>query len=158
MSAPATPANQSPLEAALREVRATLDELLLAAEEQYAAVAARDRDRIESVTREQERLSARLARAERQRLSLQGQTSLTEAIASLPNGDAARVNALRESIGSAVRDLKSRQEATSRLLARSIELTRQTLDFIQRLVTPANPTYGRGSLDRRRSLLVELRA
>src|SRR5579859_6848644 len=29
MSAPATPANQSPLEVALREVRATLDELLL---------------------------------------------------------------------------------------------------------------------------------
>ncbi len=157
MSAPATPANQSPLENALREVRATLDELLLAAEEQYAAVAARDRDRIESVTRQQERLSARLARAERERLALQGETSLTEVIASLPAGDAARVSALQESIASAVKDLKSRQDATSRLLARSIELTRQTLDFIQRLVTAPNPVYG-GRQMASRSLLVELRA
>lgn len=157
MSAPATPANQSPLEYALREVRATLDELLLAAEEQYAAVAARDRDRIESVTRQQERLSARLARAERQRLTLQGQTSLVEVIGSLPTTDAARVNALRESIASAVNELKSRQEATSRLLARSIDLTRQTLDFIQRLVTAPNPVYG-GRQMPSQSLLVELRA
>src|SRR5579864_5498661 len=142
MSAPALPANQSPLEYALREVRATLDELLLAAEEQYAAVAARDRDRIESVTRQQERLSARLARAERQRLAVLGETSLAELIASLPATDAARLNALRDSIASAVKELKSRQDATSRLLARSIDITRQTLEFIQRLVTAPNPVYG----------------
>src|SRR5579859_2819900 len=117
MSAPVLPANQSPLEYALREVRATLDELLVAAEEQYAAVAARDRDRIEGVTRQQERLSARLARAERERLTLQGQTPLTEVIAALSTSDAARVNALRDSIASAVKELQSRQHATASLLA-----------------------------------------
>ena len=159
MSAPANAANQSPLESALREVQAALDELLVATDEQYAAVAEHDRVRIESVTRQQERLSARLARAERQRLALQGQMSWTELIAALPASEAVRVEALRQSIATAVNRLKARHEQTSTLLARSIEVGKQTLDFIQRLVTPTNPVYGgRPTPLARQSLLVELRA
>jgi flagellar biosynthesis/type III secretory pathway chaperone len=146
------------LEAALREVQAALDELLVAADEQYAAVVARDRDRIESVTRQQERLSGRLARAERQRLALQGQAPLNEVIAALPTSDAVRVDSLRSSIAGAVLELKGRQEQSAQLLAKSIELTRQTLDFVQRLVTPASPVYGRQPVQARQSLIVELRA
>src|SRR5689334_19749695 len=154
MAASAIAANQSPLESALREVQAALDDLLVAADEQYQAVAAQDRDRLESVTRQQERLSARLARAERQRLALQGPAQLTEVIANLPTSEAARVDALRQSIKAAVNELKSRQDRTAGLLARSIELTRQTLEFIQRLVTPASPVYGRRPTQVRQSLLV----
>src|ERR687886_723289 len=64
MTAPAVPDQQSPLESALLDVHATLADLLVAADEQYAAVVARDHARLESVTRQQERLSARLARAD----------------------------------------------------------------------------------------------
>src|SRR5579871_3504143 len=90
MNAPALAANQSPLETALREVHATLGEMLVAADKQYAAVVSRDRDRLESVTRLQERLTARLARAEARRLdALQG-ASLAEAIARTPDALGAR--------------------------------------------------------------------
>ena len=159
MTAPAIAANQSPLEAALSEVRATLAELLVAANEQYAAVAAQDRDRIESVTREQERLSTRLARAERQRLALLDGASLNETIAALPRPDGARLDSLRDSIADAVRDLKARQDATARLLTRSIEITQQTLNFIQRVVIAPSPVYSAQGIGMaRRSMLVDSRA
>ncbi len=159
MTAPAIAANQSPLEAALSDVQATLAELLVAANEQYAAVAAHDRGRIESVTREQERLSARLARAERQRQALLGGASLTETIAGLPKPEAVRLESLRNSIADAVTELKSRQQITARLLSRSIEITQQTLNFIQRVVTAPSPVYGaRGLGTMRRSMLVDSRA
>jgi len=159
MTAPAIAANQSPLEAALSEVRATLAELLVAANEQYAAVAAQDRNRIESVTREQERLSTRLARAERQRLALLDGASLNETIAALPRPDGARLDSLRDSIADAVRDLKARQDATARLLTRSIEITQQTLNFIQRVVIAPSPVYSAQGIGMaRRSMLVDSRA
>jgi flagellar biosynthesis/type III secretory pathway chaperone len=159
MTAPASPANQSSLESALREVQAVLAELLAAADEQYAAVAAHDRDRIESVTRKQERLSARLARAERQRQTLLGQASLSDVIASLPSQDAARLDALRRAIAYAVGELRARQNHTANLLARTIELGRQTLDFLQRLVTAPSPAYTQyGVTVSGQSVLVDSRA
>jgi flagellar biosynthesis/type III secretory pathway chaperone len=157
-----TPAATEPktsLEAALLDVQATLDELLAAANEQHAAVVARDRDRIESVTRQQERLSARLARAEARRLELLRGTSLQQAVAALPGSEAARCESLGRSIAAAVLELKRRQSNTANLLARSIELTRQTLDFLQRLVTSPSPVYTmRGLSTARHSILVDQRA
>lgn len=142
------------LEAALREVHATLAELLVAADEQYAAVAERDRDRIETVTRKQEQLSARLVRAEQQRLTILGDRSLSEVAA-----DHADVDELRSVIATSVAELKRRQSQTTRLLTRTIDLTRQTLDFIQRVVTVASPVYGsRGVGMAPQSLLVDSRA
>ena len=68
MMTPVVREDQSPLEAALLDVDATLAELLAAADEQHAAVVAGDRQRLERVTGLQERLSSRLERAERRRL------------------------------------------------------------------------------------------
>jgi flagellar biosynthesis/type III secretory pathway chaperone len=159
MTTPASRADQSPLEAVLREVHATLVELLLAADEQYSAVAARDRDRIESVTRQQERLSARLARAEARRMELLNGSSLAEAISQLSEMDAARVGMLRDAIATAVRELKMRQNRTAQLLARSIELGKQTLDFLHRLVTSPSPAYDvRGVSTVHQSVLLDSRA
>src|ERR1700739_4165368 len=98
MPAPAATVIQSPLEAALSDVHATLAELLQAADEQHAAVVARDRNRIESVTRQQERLSARLARAEARRIELLGGNSLSDVIARLEEPRATRVKVLRDEI------------------------------------------------------------
>jgi flagellar biosynthesis/type III secretory pathway chaperone len=159
MAAVATTLTQSPLERALCEVHAILAELIVAADEHYAAVAGQDRERIEQVTREQERLSARLARAERQRQALLGDRSLSETISGLPAVEAARLEALRASIATTVRDLRERQARTARLLARSIELGKQTLEFLQRLVTVPGPVYsGRGLVAPRQSVLVDGRA
>jgi len=159
MNAPATAANQSPLEAALHEVHATLSELLVAADEQYAAVAAHDRDWIERVTRHQERLAARLARAERQRIAALGGQTLAEAIAASPAQESERLESLRKGINAAVIELKTRQSTTAGLLEKSIELSRRTLEFLQRLVTSPAPVYGaRGHISSQRSALVDSRA
>ena|SRR5579859_1878451 len=159
MNAPAPATTQSPLEAALHEVHATLAELLVAADEQYTAVAAHDREQIERVTRRQEQLSTRLARAERHRLASLDRATLGEAIAALPASDAARVEGLRRSIASAVNRLRSRQSMTASLLAKSIELSTQTLEFLQRVVTSPQPTYGaRGLRNAQHSMLVDSRA
>src|SRR5437016_7603532 len=53
--------------------------LPISADEQHAAVVERDRDRLESVTRQQEHLSARLARAEAKRLEVLNGVPLLEA-------------------------------------------------------------------------------
>ena len=58
MSAPASHPPHSPLQAVLRDVHATLGELLLAADEQYAAAATGDHHRLEAITGRQERLAA----------------------------------------------------------------------------------------------------
>jgi hypothetical protein len=155
MNAPAIPAHQSPLEAALHEVQATLSQLLVAADEQYAAVAANDRERLESVTRQQERLSARLARAEARRIQLVGTNDWT---ANLPIETAARVLYLKEAIGTAVLDLKARQEQSANMLKQQIDLASQTINFLRRLVTQPDPTYGRGLNQARHSVLVDGRA
>ena len=159
MNAPAATTMQSPLEAVLRDVHVTLADMLEAAEQQYAAVVARDRDRIERVTRQQEQLSSRLARAEARRLEILNGASLTQAIAALPEAQAAPCAELRAAIATSVAELKARQGRTANLLNKTIEMSRQTLEFIQRLVTAPNPVYGRrGYSPSRRSLLVDSRA
>ncbi len=155
MTAPAlTHVDRSPIEAALADVHATLADLLVAADEQYAALVDRDRERLESVTRQQERLSARLANAEARRMALLGGKPLNEAIKSQP-----RAQALTASIASAVALLKEKQSQTASLLQRSIELTDQTIKFLHRLVTPQPAVYGtRGMAVACQSVLVDSRA
>jgi flagellar biosynthesis/type III secretory pathway chaperone len=153
MTTPAASDNQSTLEAALLDVHTTLTDLLVAADEQYAAVAARDHERLESVTRQQERLSVRLAQAEARRLEILAGVSLTEAVAS------PRLEGLRQSIAAAVSELKRRQAQTASLLEQSIELAAQTVNFLHRLVTTPSPVYGaRGQAALTQSVLVDGRA
>ena len=154
MTAPEITVDRSPLEAALVDIDATLADLLVAADEQYAALVERDRERLESVTRQQERLSARLANAEARRVAALGGQSLHEAVTGQP-----RAAALATSIGNAVRLLKTKQAQTAGLLQQSIELTDQTLKFLHRLVTPAASVYGtRGLAVAGQSVLVDSRA
>jgi flagellar biosynthesis/type III secretory pathway chaperone len=158
MNAPAPATTQSPLESALHDVHTTLGQLLVAADEQYAAVAADDRTRIDSVTRQQERLSARLARAEARRQELLGTTS-PDWSAHLPEDVAARVTDLKGAIASAVVELKARQAQTADLLKQKIDLANDTINFLRRLVTQPAPTYtGRGMTSARHSVLVDSRA
>jgi flagellar biosynthesis/type III secretory pathway chaperone len=159
MSTPAVRDHQSPLEAALLDVHATLGELLVAADEQYAAVADRDRERLEDVTRRQEQLAARLERAERQRIQVLNGASLRSIITSLPSDRGRRVLALQVAIARSVRELQNRNARAASLLERSIELTSQTLQFLHRLAAPEVPTYGSANLRGvRRSVLVDSRA
>jgi flagellar biosynthesis/type III secretory pathway chaperone len=159
MTAPAVRNQDSPLESALLDVHATLADLLVAADEQYAAVVARDHERLESVTRQQERLSARLARAEARRLELLAGTHLIDAVSALPASAAARADAVRHSIADSVQELKQRQARTAGLLEQSIDVAAQTLTFLQRLLTGQPGVYGaRGFAPSRRSVLVDGRA
>ncbi len=159
MNAPAVPVSQSRLEAALLDVQSTLAELLVASDEQYAAVVARDHQRLERVTRQQERLSTRLARAEARRLEILGGRQLVEAIGALPARDAARAESLSRAIAEAVIDLKGRHARTADLLDQSLQLAGQTLTFLQRLVTSPSPVYGaRGRATARTSVLLDSRA
>ena len=159
MTTPAVRNQDSPLESALLDVHATLADLLVAADQQYAAVVARDHERLESVTRQQERLSARLARAEARRLELLAGTHLIDAVSALPASAAARANAVRHSIADSVQELKQRQARTAGLLEQSIDVAAQTLTFLQRLLTGQPGVYGaRGFAPSRRSVLVDGRA
>jgi flagellar biosynthesis/type III secretory pathway chaperone len=159
MTAPAVRNQDSPLESALLDVHATLADLLVAADEQYAAVVARDHERLESVTRQQERLSARLARAEARRLELLAGTHLIDAVSALPASAAARADAVRHSIADSVQELKQRQARTAGLLEQTIDVAAQTLTFLQRLLTGQPGVYGaRGFAPSRRSVLVDGRA
>ena len=159
MTTPAVRNQDSPLESALLDVHATLADLLVAADEQYAAVVARDHQRLESVTRQQERLSARLARAEARRLELLAGTHLIDAVSALPASAAARANAVRHSIADSVQELKQRQARTAGLLEQTIDVAAQTLTFLQRLLTGQPGVYGaRGFAPSRRSVLVDGRA
>jgi len=154
MTTPAVREHQSPLEVVLLDVHATLADLLVAADEQHAAVVDHDRDRLENVTRQQERLSVRLARAEAKRLEVLNGVPLLEAVTALPTG-----RALSVSISTKVLQLKERQAQTASLLEQSIDLASQTLNFLQRLVTPPSAAYGaRGIAASRQSVLVDSRA
>jgi flagellar biosynthesis/type III secretory pathway chaperone len=151
----------TPLEQTLLDVHTTLADLLAAADDQHQAVACGNRERLESVTRRQERLAARLQRAERQRLSLLQGRPLNEAVSHLPAADAARVSRLVDSIGHSVRRLRERQASTASLLERSIDLAGQTIQFLQRLAggQSQNQAYTtRGLVTARQSLLVDSRA
>jgi flagellar biosynthesis/type III secretory pathway chaperone len=150
---------QSPLEAALLDVDAVLADLLVAADEQHAAVVAGDRERLESVTRLQEALSSRVARAENKRLMLLSGQSLAEAFADMPAPQAERLGSLSRSIGDAVRELQPRHARNGSLLARSAELAGQTVLFLQRVASPPSPSYGaHGRRPPQQSLLVDRRA
>ncbi|HEV7662892.1 MAG TPA: flagellar export chaperone FlgN [Chloroflexota bacterium] len=159
MTIPADHELKSPLEEALLDVHAALAELLVVADEQHAAIVAHDRDRLESVTRQQERLSDRLARAESRRVALLSGAPLQTVVAALPPQQAARTHSLNESIATAVTVLKERQAHTASLLQQSIDLAAQTLNFLQRLVTVQAPMYGaRGINTTRQSVLLDGRA
>jgi hypothetical protein len=159
MTSPAVRDNQSPLEAALVDVHTTLADLLVAADEQYTAVIAHDHERLESVTRQQERLSARLARAEANRLEVLGGASLSAVITELGSADAHRIEALRNAIATSVRDLKTGQSRTAQLLELSLELGKHTLEFLHDLVTIPGLAYNdRGLRTPRHSVLVDGRA
>jgi urease accessory protein UreF len=159
MTSPAIREHQSPLEAALVDVHTTLTRLLVAVDEQYAAVVAHDRERIESVTRLQERLSAQLARAEARRQQLLAGVPLAQALSALPQREAARAEAMRETIATAVDELRRRQGQTANLLNDAIQLTNQTINFLYRLVAPTAPAYGaRGVATAQSSILVDSRA
>jgi flagellar biosynthesis/type III secretory pathway chaperone len=156
---PAARDHQSLLEAALLDVHALLADLLVASDEQYAAVVARDHAWLENVTRQQERLSSRLERAESKRVIALGGLALADAIALLPADQALRTKSLSDSIAVAVNQLKQRQDHTASLLEQSIEVVGHTLNFLQRLVTVQSPAYGaRGVPPSRQSLLVDGRA
>jgi flagellar biosynthesis/type III secretory pathway chaperone len=151
--------SQSPLEAALLDVDATLVDLLVAADEQHAAVVAGDRARLEAVTRLQETLSSRLGRAERKRLELLAGTTLAEALADLPSDQAERLGNLSGSIADAVRELQPRHARNATLLERSAALAGQTVLFLQRVACPPSPSYGaNGRRAPQQSLLVDRRA
>jgi flagellar biosynthesis/type III secretory pathway chaperone len=159
MTPPAVREHQSPLEAALLDVHATLAALLVASDEQYAALAAHDAARLESVTRQQERLSSQLARAEAKRLGVLEGMPLASALASLPADQSARARSLSDAIAVTVTQLKGRQTHNASLLEQSIEVVGHTLNFLQRLVTVQSPAYGvRGVPQARQSLLVDSRA
>jgi hypothetical protein len=158
MNAPATTAQPSSFEAVLHEVQDTLAQLLVAADDQHAALADNDRGRLESVTQQQERLSARLARAEARRIALVGHSS-ADWTSGLPEDAAQRVLELKASIGQSVLELKTKQALAAGLLEEQLELTSQTISFLRRLVTQPQPTYtGRGRVSARQSVLVDGRA
>jgi flagellar biosynthesis/type III secretory pathway chaperone len=158
MMTPDVGERQSPLEAALLDVHATLAELLAAADEQHAAVVAGDRQRLETVTGVQERLSSRLERAERKRLEQLGGMSLAAALAQKPADEGARLTALGQLIAQSVRQLQPLHVRNAQLLERSAELAGQTVMFLQRLVSPPSPSYGaNGRRASQQSLLVDSR-
>jgi hypothetical protein len=159
MTLPVAREHQSPLESALLDVHATLAALLVASDEQYAAVVARDTAWLEGVTRQQERLSSRLEHAESRRLEALGGVPLLSAIALLPTNEATRTRSLSDSIALAVTQLKQRQDHTASLLEQSIVVVSHTLNFLQRLVTVQSPAYSaRGVPASRQSLIVDSRA
>jgi flagellar biosynthesis/type III secretory pathway chaperone len=149
----------SPLEGVLHDVDAILADLLVAADEQHAAVVAGDRERLEGVTRLQEALSSRLERAERKRLELLAGRSLAAVVADLPADQAAPLGILSRSIAAAVSELQPRHARNGTLLQRSAELAGQTVLFLQRVASPPSPSYGaRGRRAPQQSMLVDGRA
>jgi flagellar biosynthesis/type III secretory pathway chaperone len=159
MTTPAVRESQSLLEAALLDVHATLADLLAVADDQYAAVVAHDHARLEKVTRQQERLSTRLARAESKRIELLAGTPLASALASLPPHQSSHAWSLNDAIAATVSQLRERQTRTASLLEQSIELASQTIQFLQRLVTVHEPVYDvRGRTSQGGSLLLDGRA
>src|SRR5579859_7196978 len=159
MTTPAVQSPRSPLEVVLIEVDATLADVLVAADQQLAAVVAGDRVRLEAVTRLQETLSARLGRAERQRLELLGPDSLATALAGLSADEHSRLTSLSQSIADTVREIQPRHARNGSLLERSAQLAGQTVLFLQRVASPPSPSYGaHGRRAPQQSLLVDRRA
>jgi flagellar biosynthesis/type III secretory pathway chaperone len=159
MTPPAVREPQSPLEGVLLDVDAVLADLLVAADEQLAAVVAGDRERLERVTRLQEALSSRLERAERKRIRLLAGKSLGAVLADLPADQAAALGNLSRSIAGAVTELQPRHARNGTLLQRSAELAGQTVLFLQRVASPPSLSYGaKGRRAPQQSMLVDGRA
>jgi flagellar biosynthesis/type III secretory pathway chaperone len=159
MTTPAVREHQSLLESVMLDVHTTLAELLVAADEQHAAVVAHDHAWLENVTRQQEGLSTRLASAEARRIELLAGAPLASALSALPADQATRALSLADSIAATVTQLRERQTSTASLLEQSIELASQTIRFLQRLVTVQAPVYDvRGRTSQSGSLLVDGRA
>ena len=158
MTAPVRSELQMPLEAALLGVQAALADLLAAAAEQRAALEAGDRERLDRVTQEQERLTARLEQAERRRMACMP-INLQDSLAVLPVDHGRRVDSLMLGIREAVAELRAQHERNAALIQRSLELAGQTLQFIQRLMGVSAPTYGTPQrIAVGRSMLVDSRA
>ncbi len=150
---------QSPLEGVLRDVDAILADLLVAADEQHAAVVAGDRARLERVTAVQEALSSRLERAERKRIEILAGRTLAATFADLPANQARTLGLLSRSIADAVTQLQPRHARNGTLLERSAELAGQTVLFLQRVASPPSPSYGAtGRRAPQQSMLVDGRA
>jgi hypothetical protein len=147
------------LEAALHDVHAILVDVLAAADEQYAAVAAGDRVALEMVTLKQERLAARLARAEAQRSAALAGRALDDLLAALPATDGPRLRRVSDAIGQLVVQVRDRNARNADVLRKAADLTALTVQFLQRLLgTQAQPYSPAGVPVRAQSLLVDSRA
>jgi flagellar biosynthesis/type III secretory pathway chaperone len=128
-------------EAALQDVHAALGELLEAAAQQRDALEAGDRERLEAVSWLQESLTVRLQEAERRRTACMPAPTLEQTIALLPAQPAQRVYGLLALIRQSVLELREQHARNAKLLQRSLELTGQTLQFLQRLTLGQPATY-----------------
>jgi flagellar biosynthesis/type III secretory pathway chaperone len=146
-------------EAALQDVHAALGALLEAAAQQRDALEARDRERLEAVSWLQESLTVRLQEAERRRISSMPAATLEQTIALLPAQPAQRVSGLLAAIRQSVLELREQHARNTTLLKRSLELTGQTLQFLQRLTLGQPATYTpAGAAGAGHSLIVDGRA
>lgn len=156
-AAPPTPARE--IASALRDVNAILAELVAAADEQYEAVAAADLIVLERVTRRQEVLAARLARAEQRRLAASSGRSLADVVADEAPAEGALLQELVSAVAVNVLALQERHLRNTSLVRRGAELAGQTVQFLQRLVAAHERPYGGdGAPVVTRSLLVDGRA
>lgn len=124
------------------DVRAVLEDLLAAAADQRAALEAGDRERLERVTHQQERLTARLENAERRRLAAMPSPSFDDCAKVLPGDEGARFRKVTGDIQRSVLRLQELHARNADLLQRSLAVNGQTLQFIRRLVGTPEPTYG----------------
>jgi flagellar biosynthesis/type III secretory pathway chaperone len=110
---------------------------------------------VESVTRRQERLAARLERAERKRATALDGQPLNAAVSGKPG-----LTRLSAAIAQKVGALQTRHEQAANLIEKATELNAQTLQFLHSLVGGGNSTtYGvRGTTTVRQSVLVDRRA
>lgn len=144
------------LESALREVCATLGELIAIADEQYAAAADGALERLATTSQRQETLASRLERAERRRLAAAHGRPLRDLLADVPAERAAVFEDLLATTAQRVIDLRERHARNAALLERGAGLAGQTVQFLRRLLVPHAPTYGAdGATSVRRSVLLD---
>ncbi len=134
--------NLSVLETTLLEVRAVLQDMVAAADEQYAAFEASDLLWLERVSRQQDRLTARLERAERERLKASSGVPIRDLPAQLSQPQAAALSELIDSIAETILELHARHARNAALLQGAAELAGQTVQFLQKLVAERVQPYG----------------
>ncbi len=144
------------LESALHEVQAVLEEMLAAADEQYAAFEANDLVWLERASRQQDRLTARLERAERQRLQAANGVPLRDLPTLLPEPQAAALSELIDAIAATILDLRTRSARNTTLFEGAAALAGQTVQFLQKIVAEHVQPYGADGLPIvQKSLLVD---